>query len=62
LEAAAFVRVVQDRQKQLIASPEEIAFTAGWIGEDEFIRQVEQLGNTDYGRTLRSLLRDCKPT
>jgi len=61
LEAATFVRVVQDRQRQLIASPEEIAFSAGWIGEDEFVRQVERLGKTDYGKTLMALMRRDHP-
>jgi glucose-1-phosphate thymidylyltransferase len=56
LEAAEFVRAVQDRQSQLIASPEEIAFAAGWIDEGEFARQIEPLSKTDYGRKLRSLI------
>jgi glucose-1-phosphate thymidylyltransferase len=61
LEAAQFVRVVQDRQSQLIASPEEIAFSAGWIDADEFAGQVERLGNTDYGKALMSLVRRDHP-
>lgn len=56
LEAAEFVRVVQDRQSQLIASPEEIAFTAGWIDQGEFARQIETLSKTDYGRRLMALM------
>jgi glucose-1-phosphate thymidylyltransferase len=55
LEAAEFVRVIQDRQSQLIASPEEIAFHAGWITADELAQNVEQLGSTDYARALASL-------
>jgi glucose-1-phosphate thymidylyltransferase len=63
LEASEFVRVIQDRQSQLIASPEEIAFNAGWITEDDLARRIGQLGSTDYARTLASLLRsgsDCR--
>jgi len=56
LEAAEFVRVIQDRQGQLIASPEEIAFNAGWISADELADQVERLGKTDYGEKLAALL------
>jgi glucose-1-phosphate thymidylyltransferase len=56
LEAAEFVWVVQDRQSQLIASPEEIAFNAGWISADDLARQVRQLRNTDYGKRLMSLV------
>jgi glucose-1-phosphate thymidylyltransferase len=35
LEAAEFIRVLQTRQGQLIASPEEIAFSSGWIGAQD---------------------------
>ncbi len=52
LEAASFVQLVQGRQHQLIASPEEIAFTAGWITADELTRLADDLGKTDYGRAL----------
>jgi glucose-1-phosphate thymidylyltransferase len=34
LRAGEFVRVLQSRQGQLIASPEEIAFYEGWIDRD----------------------------
>ena len=43
LEAAEFVRVLQQRQGQLIAAPEEIAFNNGWIWP-------EQLGAGRAGR------------
>jgi glucose-1-phosphate thymidylyltransferase len=56
LEAAEFIRVIQRRQRNLIASPEEIAFTAGWIGADDLARQVDRLANTEYGRALASIL------
>jgi glucose-1-phosphate thymidylyltransferase len=56
LEAAEFIHVVQRRQRYLIASPEEIAFAAGWISEAEFARQAEELGKTEYGHALKALL------
>jgi glucose-1-phosphate thymidylyltransferase len=52
LEAAEFVRVLQHRQGQLIASPEEIAFQMGWIGRAELEREAKKLGKTRYGRAL----------
>ena len=60
LEASEFISVVQRRQRQLIASPEEIAFNAGWIGRDDFARQAERLGQSAYGAMLRGLA-DGKP-
>jgi len=56
LEASEFISVVQRRQRQLIASPEEIAFNAGWIGADDLARQAKRMGDTGYARMLRALL------
>jgi glucose-1-phosphate thymidylyltransferase len=56
LEAAEFVHVLQQRQGQLIASPEEIAFSAGWISPDQLVLQAERLGKTSYGMALSNLL------
>jgi glucose-1-phosphate thymidylyltransferase len=52
LEAAEFVRVLQSRQGQLIASPEEIAFHEGWISRADLENAAKRLGNTKYGRAL----------
>jgi glucose-1-phosphate thymidylyltransferase len=51
LEAAEFVRVLQSRQGQLIAAPEEIAFLNGWIGWDELKVLAGKLDKS-YGRLL----------
>ena len=55
LEAAEFVQLVQGRQRQLIASPEEIAFASGWISADDLARLADDLGKTDYGRALAEI-------
>ena len=52
LEAAEFVRVLQHRQGQLVAAPEEIAFRNGWLSASEFRSSAERLGKTQYGRRL----------
>jgi glucose-1-phosphate thymidylyltransferase len=54
LEAAEFVRLLQQRQGQLIASPEEIAFNIGWIGPEQLMK-LGQKYNNEYGRTLCNL-------
>jgi glucose-1-phosphate thymidylyltransferase len=52
LEASEFVHVVQSRQGQLIASPEEIAYRQGWIERDALKQVAMRLAKTKYGRTL----------
>jgi glucose-1-phosphate thymidylyltransferase len=56
LEAAEFVHVLQQRQGQLIASPEEWAFGAGWISADALSVHASRLGGTAYGKALAALL------
>jgi glucose-1-phosphate thymidylyltransferase len=55
LEAAQFVQVVQRRQGQLIASPEEIAFNAGWISREALLAQARRLPHGSYGAALMAL-------
>jgi glucose-1-phosphate thymidylyltransferase len=56
LEAAEFVSVVQRRQRQLVASPEEIAFNSGWIDRTVLASHAARLGNTAYGAKLKALI------
>jgi glucose-1-phosphate thymidylyltransferase len=61
LEAAEFVNVIQRRQRQLIASPDEIAFAAGWIDAEQLAALTERMANTVYGQTLVQLLERHRP-
>jgi len=54
LEAAEFVKVLQTRQGQLIASPEEIAFSHRWIDAGRLITEGQKINN-EYGRALVEL-------
>ncbi|MCB1494994.1 MAG: glucose-1-phosphate thymidylyltransferase RfbA [Bauldia sp.] len=56
LEAGEFVHVLQRRQGQLILSPEEIAYSHGWIDAAKLAEHAERLGQSDYGRALAALL------
>ena len=56
LEAAEFVRTIQNRQGLQIACPEEIAFHAGWIDAEQVARAAEPLKKNDYGRYLLNLI------
>ena len=49
------MRVLQTRQGQLIASPEEVAYTSGWITREELRSQALKLDKTAYGRALLEL-------
>ena len=58
LEAAEFIRVLQRRQGQLIAAPEEIAFHNGWIGPEQLKAQAQRFSKTTYGARLLDNLRN----
>ena len=57
LEAAEFVRVLQRRQGQLIAAPEEVAFHNGWIDADKLREHANRFSKTTYGQRLLDNLR-----
>ncbi len=52
LEASEFVRTIQHRTGQQIASLEEIAFEQGWIDVDALAARGAAFGKTGYGRYL----------
>ena len=56
LEAADFVRAIQNRQGLKVACLEEIAFAKGWIDADQLAQLVQALGKTSYADYLRNLL------
>ena len=57
VEAAEFIRVLQRRQGQLIAAPEEIAFHNGWIDAKQLEALAAKVGKTQYGVRLLDNLR-----
>ncbi|MEN8141440.1 MAG: glucose-1-phosphate thymidylyltransferase RfbA [Thermodesulfobacteriota bacterium] len=54
LDAANFVRVIQERQGLVIASPEEVAFRMGYIDHDELCALAAPLAKSEYGRFLQT--------
>ncbi|MFC0219598.1 glucose-1-phosphate thymidylyltransferase [Pseudochelatococcus lubricantis] len=52
IDAAMFVRTLETRQAQRIASPEEIAYRMGLIDREALIRLGEALGKSGYGQYL----------
>ncbi len=59
LEAAEFVRTLEARQGFRIASPEEIAFRAGWISTAQIEELGKKLGKSAYGQYLLSLAQEA---
>jgi glucose-1-phosphate thymidylyltransferase len=60
LEAADFVRAIQNRQGLRIACLEEIGLQMGFLDEAAFERSLELLGKSTYGTYLRGVLKRRK--
>ncbi len=58
LDAANFIRVVEQRQGLKIACPEEIAYRMGYISAEELLALAKPLAKSGYGIYLENLLRD----
>jgi len=56
LEAADFVRAIQNRQGLKIACIEEIALLKGWITQDQLRALINDLGKTSYADYLKAML------
>jgi len=56
MQAAEFVRVIEERQGLRIGSPEEIAWREGFIGDAELRALAEPLVKSGYGTYLLTLL------
>ncbi len=55
VEAADFVRMIQQRQSVVISAPEEIAFINGWITREELTAGAERYGKSPYGAHLQAV-------
>ena len=55
VEAADFVRMIQQRQSVVISAPEEIAFINGWISKEDLMKSAEKYGKSPYGAHLRAV-------
>ncbi len=55
LEAASYVRALEQRQGFRIACPEEIAFNLGWISREHLMDLGRSLAKSSYGQYLLSI-------
>ncbi len=58
LQAANFIQAVQERQGLMIASPEEIAFSQGFISQEQLLSLAQQMGSNGYGNYLLRLAQE----
>jgi glucose-1-phosphate thymidylyltransferase len=58
LEAADFIRTIEDRQNLKVGCPEEIAFLNGWIDADQLRELARPYLKTQYGKYLARIADD----
>jgi len=58
LDAANFIRVVEERQGLKVACPEEVAFRMGYIDAEQLLALAAPLEKSGYGLYLKGLLRE----
>lgn len=57
LQAGNFIQTIEERQGLKIACPEEIAWSQGWISDEDLEALAEPLKKSSYGEYLLRLLR-----
>jgi len=58
LAAGEFVRTLETRQGLQTGSPDEIAFTQGWIDQTMLAQRAQLFAKNEYGTYLQTLLGD----
>lgn len=61
VEASEFVRIMQHRQNLHIGCIEEVAWTNGWITDEQLEQAADAMSNNSYGAYLHALLGSARP-
>ena len=56
LEAAQYIKAIQDRQGLLIGSPEEAAWQNNWITSEDLFQLARNIGDNSYSSMLMNLV------
>lgn len=57
VEAADFVKMIENRQGIMISAPEEVAYVNGWIDRDNLMESAERYGKSPYGAHLKAVVK-----
>ena len=55
VEAADFVKMIEERQGIKISAPEEIAYINQWIDKETLLESAERYGKSPYGEHLKAV-------
>ena len=55
VDAADFVRMIEQRQGIKVSAPEEIAYKNGWISKDKLLESAARYGKSPYGAHLKAV-------
>lgn len=55
VDAADFVRMIEQRQGIKISAPEEIAYRYGWIDKEKLMESAARYGKSPYGQHLKAV-------
>ena len=55
VDAADFVRMIEQRQGIKISAPEEIAYKNGWISKEKLLESAARYGKSPYGAHLKAV-------
>ena len=53
-----FVSTMQTKQNILVCSPHEIAFSQGWVSDDDIENYISTIGNSKYAEALKNIIND----
>jgi glucose-1-phosphate thymidylyltransferase len=56
--ATSYVKVIEDRQAAKVSCVEEISWRSGWIDDQQLLTLSDAFRGNDYGKYLKSLLKD----
>jgi len=58
VDAANFVRMIEQRQGIKISAPEEISYKFGWISKEKLLESAARYGKSPYGQHLKNVADD----
>ncbi len=57
MDAANFIKIIEERQGIQVGSPDEIAYESGWIDADQVRFLAKPMMKNEYGKYLMNLIK-----